>query len=125
MKKNWLAVVASAGVAAVIFAVAYFERLAPRRRMDRHRLTPHALHRAHRHPRRFRRREIALPYRRRTFTPHFPRAVVLHRARTDGGERCALRSLILLGLIYIAVAFVQSLYAAISERFEKSGKVHA
>jgi hypothetical protein len=34
----------------------------------------------------------------------------------------ALRSLILLGLIYIIVAFIQSLYAAISERFEKIGK---
>ena len=34
----------------------------------------------------------------------------------------ALRSLIILGVIYIGVAFVQSLYAAISERFAKMGK---
>src|SRR5271167_4867171 len=33
----------------------------------------------------------------------------------------ALRSLILLGLIYIGVAFVQGLYAAIGERFNKIG----
>lgn len=34
----------------------------------------------------------------------------------------ALRTLILLGLIYIAFAFVQSLYAAIRERFKKIDK---
>jgi hypothetical protein len=33
----------------------------------------------------------------------------------------ALRSLIFLGLIYIAFAFVQSLYAAIKERYQKIG----
>ena len=37
----------------------------------------------------------------------------------------ALRSLILLGLIYIAVAFVQELYGAISERFARLARARA
>lgn len=41
--------------------------------------------------------------------------------RSGAGDD-ALRTLILLGLIYIAFAFVQSLYAAIRERFKKIDK---